>query len=303
MTAAGVVSALLVIAVGAAVRAAVVAGRRGRAVRRFPAAGNHWGVERAAPAARRICGPPPRWLEGALVAAGHDVDPSLVWVLWCGGVVVAVPVCVLAGGPLVGATGTLAVLGGPPAVLWGRRGQGDARIERALPVALEAVARALRSGASMRQAVEETAPVTPGPLGAEIAWVASQASRGAPLVTALEGLAERRPLPGVRLAVAALCLAVETGGAQARAVDGVASTLRDRLGVADEVRALAAQARLSAVVIGLAPIGFGAFAAATDPRTSQFVFHTGAGLALVCAGLVLDGVGWLWMNRLCRVTA
>jgi tight adherence protein B len=189
----------------------------------------------------------------------------------------------------------------PLVVQRSRRGRGDARFEAALPAALEAVARTLRSGASIRQAVEEAAAATPGPLGEELARVATAAARGMPLVGALEELAERRPLPGVRLAVAALCLGIETGGAQARAVDGVAATLRERLGVAAEVRALAAQARISAVVIGLAPLGFGVFAAATDPRTSHFVFHTAPGLALLCAGLGLDAVGWLWMNRLCRV--
>src|SRR5205085_6039226 len=106
-------------------------------------------------------------------------------------------------------------------------------------------------------------------LQGELAMVANQAGHGAGLVEALEALALRRPSPGVRLAVAALCLGLDTGGAQARAVDGVAATMRERLGVEAEVRALASQARMSAVVIGLAPLGFGAFAAATDPRTSE----------------------------------
>ena len=131
--------------------------------------------------------------------------------------------------------------------------------------------------------------------------MADQAGHGAGLVEALEALAARRPRPGVRLAVAALCLGVDTGGAQARAVDGVAATMRERLAVEAEVRALSSQARMSALVIGLAPLGFGAFAAATDPRTSEFLLHTPVGLALVCVGLLLDGAGWLWMQRLCRV--
>jgi tight adherence protein B len=140
-------------------------------------------------------------------------------------------------------------------------------------------------------------------LQGELAMVANQAGHGAGLVEALEALALRRPSPGVRLAVAALCLGLDTGGAQARAVDGVAATMRERLGVEAEVRALASQARMSAVVIGLAPLGFGAFAAATDPRTSEFLLHTSVGLALVCVGLLLDGAGWLWMQRLCQVRA
>src|SRR5207248_2850893 len=83
-------------------------------------------------------------------------------------------------------------------------------------------------------AVAEAARVTPGALGAELQAVATAAERGTPLVDALERWGERRPRGGVRLAVAALCLGAETGGAQARAVDGVAATLRERVAVAGE---------------------------------------------------------------------
>ncbi|MDQ6725900.1 MAG: type II secretion system F family protein, partial [Actinomycetota bacterium] len=138
-------------------------------------------------------------------------------------------------------------------------------------------------------------------LAGELARAAAEAAQGASLVAALEGVAVRHPLPGLRLGVAALCLGAETGGAQARAVDGVAATVRERLAVAAELRALASQARISALVIGLAPVGFGGFAATTDPRTAQFMFHTPAGLVLLAVGLTLDGLGWLWMQRLARV--
>jgi tight adherence protein B len=292
------ICALLVLAVGGVTRLALAAGQRGGVVRRLDGSGAAHG---AGGLLRRLGGRPPRWLAPALVAGGVEIEPAVAWALWwIGGSVVLVVVLVV-GGPMPAAlvAGATAVV--PVLALRARRGQGPARVEAALPAALEAMARALRSGGSMRQAVEEAATATPGPLAAELRLVSAQAARGAPLVTALEGLGERQPLPGVRLAVAALCLGVETGGAQARAVDGVASTLRDRLGVVAEVRALSAQARLSAVIIGLAPVGFGAFAAATDPRTATFVFHTVPGLVLLGLGLALDALGWLWMRRLSRV--
>lgn len=296
-----IASALLVLALGAAVRAALASGRRSGVVRRLPRAEGDRGAAAVAGSLLRLAGPPPRWLGPSMADAGFEVEPSRAWALWCWASALLVPLSVLFGGPGPGAVASAGAVLAPIAVLRSRRGRGDLRAEAALPGALESMARALRSGASVRQAIEEAAAMTPGPLGEELGRVAVQAARGAPLVAALEALAERRPLPGIRLAVAALCLGVETGGAHARAVDGVAATLRDRLSVAAEVRALAAQARISAVVIGLAPIGFGAFAAATDPRTSEFVFHTVPGLVLLCAGLGLDAVGWFWMNRLSRV--
>jgi tight adherence protein B len=293
-----VVCALLVSALGVTTRLALLVARRGGVVRRLEGAGGGHGVDGVL---RRLGGRPPRWLAPALAAGGIDVEPAVAWALWWIGGGLLLLVLLAVGGPLPSLLVLVAVAVGPILALRARRGQGPARVEAGLPVALEAMARALRSGGSMRQAVEEAAAVSPGPLAAELHLVAAQAARGAPLVAALHAMGERRPLPGVRLAIAALCLGVETGGAQARAVDGVATTLRDRLGIAAEVRALSAQARLSAVIIGLAPVGFGAFAAATDPHTAAFVFHTVPGLLLLALGVALDGLGWLWMRRLSRV--
>jgi tight adherence protein B len=186
-------------------------------------------------------------------------------------------------------------------VLLGRRGRSATRLEQALPGALEAVARSLRSGASLRAAVAEAAAVTDGRLGSELARVDADSRRGVPLVAALDALAARLPSSGVRLAVAALGLGVETGGAQARAVDGVATTLRDRSAVSAEARALSAQTRMSVWVIALSPAVFCAFAVTTDPRTARFFFRSASGLTFLVLGLVLDGAGALWMRRLSSV--
>jgi len=245
---------------------------------------------------------PPSWLPTALVDAGCDLSADTVWSAWVGAGGFVIAIAAIMSGPALAALAAGVVAIAPLAVLRVSRGRGPARLEAALPEGLESVARALRSGASLRQAIGEAAKTTPGPLGRELLRVSVDAAHGMPLLVTLEALAVRRPLSGVRLAVAALCLGAEAGGAQARAVDGVATTLRERLAVAAEARALASQARMSALVIGIAPIGFGVFAASTDPRTAEFLLHTSAGITLLGAGLALDGLGWLWMQRLCRVT-
>jgi tight adherence protein B len=297
---AAAVTAALVVAVGGALRLALLAGRRARVVRRFrDPTGDPAGIRMPAFAPMTA---PPR-LASALADAAIDIAPDTAFSLWCAAVPLAAVVALVVAGPVPGAGAVIAGVTGPLVLLHSRRGRADARLESQLPAGLEAVARALRSGASLRQAVEEAAGRTPGRLGDELGRVAVQAARGYPLVGALEAMARRRPLPGVRLAVAALCLGAETGGTQARAVDGVATTLRDRLGVAAEVKALSAQARMSALVMSVAPLAFGAFAAATDPRTAAFLFHTMAGSLLLGAGALLDGAGWLWMSRLSRVAA
>jgi tight adherence protein B len=290
---------LAVVVGGAAVRAAVAAWRRRVVVRRLAGGAGDRRADRRR--RERSLPAPPARVASALLDAGFDGDPAVPWSAWLAAVGAAAATGMLAGSPGFAVLGAAALAVGAAAGLRTRRGRGDATVERALPAALEAVARGLRSGASLTQALDEAANAAQGSLGAELRRVTREAGHGAGLVDALEQLAVRRPLPGVRLAVAALCLGVETGGAQARAVDGVAVTIRERLAVAAEVQALSSQSRMSALVIGLAPLAFGAFAAATDPRHAEFLFRTPLGLAFVTTGLVLDGLGWLWMQRLTRV--
>jgi tight adherence protein B len=282
-------AAALVLVTAMAARQAVRATRAQAGRRRMRAhAGPHDGRGLAL-----LALPAPPWLERWLERAGSERPASSVWSVWvvCGAAGPALAL-VVAGAAVAVLVAACAVVI-PVVVLHTRRHRGGARLEEGLPGALEAMARSLRSGAGLRQAVGEAAVATPE--------LARQAGQGASLVEALEGLAARHPMPGCRLAVAALCLGVETGGAQARAVDGVAATLRDRLAVTAEVKALASQARVSAMVIGLAPLAFGAFAVTTDPRTGDFLFNTPVGIALLTTGVVLDGLGWLWMQRLTRV--
>lgn len=245
--------------------------------------------------------PAPAWLVGALADLDVAFDPAAVALTWTTAVAV-VPLAAFAfAGPGLAILTLVVVAAGPPATWRANRGRRDARLAATLPVALEAVARSLRSGATLGRAVGEAGAAVPGRIGADLLEVA-RAAEATGVVEALETWAHRRPLPGVRLAVAALCLGAETGGAQAWAVDGVAATLRQRLGTAAEARALASQARASAAVIAVAPLVFCALASATDPRVGSFLFRSGAGLAVLAVGLTLDAVGALWMARLTRLT-
>jgi tight adherence protein B len=165
------------------------------------------------------------------------------------------------------------------------------------------MARSLRAGASLVQAIDEAARATPGAIGDDLFGLVAAHRSGVPLAEALAGWRSTRPLPGVRLTASALELGLAAGGTHARAVDGVAATLRDNLAISAEVRAQAAQAQASALVIGLSPIGFTALACLADHRTASFLFQTPAGLACLAVGGALDAAGAMWMARITRTDA
>jgi tight adherence protein B len=216
-----------------------------------------------------------------------------------GGAAAAVVVAVVFG-PVLLLLAFAGALGGW--VAWQRRA--TAQVERnrrsQLPEALERMAAALRTGSSLPQALGEAARGTPAPLGPELDALADQAARGRPVLTVLDGWTDERPDQGTRLAAVALALATGVGAAPARALDGVATTLRERLELAGERHALATQARASAVVLSAAPPVFAALLTLGDAEASRFLLQTPAGWLCVAVGVGLDLLGAVWMTRLTR---
>jgi len=164
----------------------------------------------------------------------------------------------------------------------------------ALPETLEAVARALRSGVSLSVALDECGSEC------ELDEVARASNRGLPLAAAVDRWAARPTLEGAPLAAAALALGAELGGAAAKSLDAVADTLRERVAVRREVQALSVQARASAMVIALAPLGFAFVVGAADPSNAAFLFTSVIGAACLTGGLVLNALGAWWIRRIVR---
>lgn len=298
MTSALVVVAL-VLATALAARAAVAAAGRSVPARHALAlADPHPAPLRAAPALE-----PPAWFLRRLEATGVGVAPGTAWTAWAGLVVAASLAGLVAGGGGAAVLALGTAIAAPLGALSAAGGRADRRLEAALPDVLEAVARGLRSGASLRGALAEAGAGAQGPLGVDLRRLSADVDHGEPLPAAIDDWVRRRPLVGVRLSAAAVLLASEAGGAPARAVDGVAATLRSRLDVAAEVRALASQARISALVMVAAPLAFAAFSTATDRKTRAFLLGTPVGLACLVIGIGLDAVAAVWMQHLSRVEA
>jgi tight adherence protein B len=202
------------------------------------------------------------------------------------------PAVVIAGGAAL----TVAGIG------WRSRTRGLAQRHRReqFPEALERIAAALRSGASLPQALRAAGAATPEPLGGEVMALARESEHGRPVTDVLDRWVASHDELGTRLAATALALAAGVGAAPARAVDGVAATLRERNELAAERRTLATQARSSAVVLSVAPVGFALLLGTTDRAAARFLLRSPGGWTCLAVGLGLDAVGAVWMIRLVR---
>ena len=281
-----VVGPLLVATLATAARRAATAGRlRGLAVR------DRWRLPRAAR----------ERLARALDDADVGLTPEAAVELWGVGILtLAVGAAAVAPGLVLPAVMAGAV--GGPVGLHLARTRRERRFVVALPQALEQIAAELRGGGTVAGALERLG-VEGGPVAADLRRVGTRTRLGLGLGDALAAWPTDHDGPGVRAAAGALALATTLGGAAAEALDGLAASLRHRLDAAAEARALSSQARLSAVVIGVAPVGYLAFAGVVDPRSVSALTSTGVGRVCLVVGLALEALGALWIRRIVRAEA
>lgn len=255
-------------------------------------------------ATRLVAQPAPAWVEALLARAGLDVPPSATWAT-----ARALAVALLVGAAATGGVGLAVGLGAampavPALVRRALRHDADRQREAQLPGLLDAVEAGLRAGLGLVQALDSAVAAAPDPLAAELSTVLAEIAHGSPVDAALSRWGESGgPSSAVALTATALVLAADSGGEVARAVGRVAATLRERREVQAEVRALATQARASAVVLAAAPIGFTALVATVEPATLQFLLGTPTGWGCLVAGIGLEAAGALWMVRILRSVA
>jgi len=242
---------------------------------------------------------PPAWFVGRVEPLALPLDPLSAWLVLLGALVVVPSVAGIAGGLPLAVLGLAALVGCSLAGGHLGRDRTARLVDDELPLVLDQVASSLRSGASLPQAISESADRARGPVNEDLTRLRSGQGTGQSLADGLSDWRRRRPTAGVRLAIAALRLAAELGG-QARPIDGVAATLRERLAVDRELRAVSAQARASAVVIVAAPFVFTLLLGAGDTAAWRFFVESAAGLACLAGGLLLDGIGAWWMLHLLR---
>lgn len=199
--------------------------------------------------------------------------------------------------PAAGATIVLAAAG-----LRLAQGRGDRRVAAAVPGGLDRVAAGLRSGGTVLDAVGHLASDA-GPLAPDLGRVAARTRLGARTLDALAQWSVERPLPTVRAATGGLAIAVDVGGPAADALEHLAGSLRAGAASVADAHALSAQARVSAVVVGAAPLGYLAFATAADPASLGVLLGTNAGRLCLVGGIALELLAALWIRSLLRRAA
>ena len=161
------------------------------------------------------------------------------------------------------------------------------------------LARRVRAGTSLSQAIGESVPSDAGVRNAT-APIRLAIERGRSVADAVSSIDLDHPsAPGlhhVGTACSVVAVSARLGGASAAPLDRVAAALRLRE-VDDQERAShSAQARMSAHVLTVVPIGMLIVLVAADPDIRTTIVEP-VGAACIALGLTLNVSGWLWMRH------
>jgi tight adherence protein B len=163
--------------------------------------------------------------------------------------------------------------------------------------ALTLMANALRSGHSFLQAAELCGEELPPPAGPEWQRVIRETRINIPLEDALDNLVQRVGGEELDLVVTAVLIQRQVGGNLAEVLERISETIRQRVRLRGEVRALTAQGRLSGWIVGLLPVALLLLVELIDPPYVAPLLQPG-GRGLLLAAAVLEGIGALIIRRL-----
>ena len=167
-----------------------------------------------------------------------------------------------------------------------------------LPDALDMMVRSLRAGHPVSVAMRLAAEQMPDPIGTEIGIAVDEMTYGLELREALENVGDRVDVQDFQYVVVAISIQHETGGSLADVLGGLATVIRSRFRMFRKVRALSAEGRFSAKILGLLPFAFAGLTFSARPEYYLAVAGDILFLRVVGIAIVLQVLGMLIMRKM-----
>ena len=170
--------------------------------------------------------------------------------------------------------------------------------EKQLPDTLTLMSTSLRAGYSLLQATEAVASEARNPTAREFGRALAEARLGMTVTDALNGITERSQSKDFEWAVMAIDIQREVGGNLAEVLQTVADTMRARNRLKGEIRALTAEGRISAIVLGSLPFLLFGFLWVTNRSYLQPLIDSPGGRIAMAVGILLMGAGIFWLKKI-----
>ena len=168
------------------------------------------------------------------------------------------------------------------------------------PEALDVIVRAVRAGLPVVDAVEAAAGAVSDPVGSEFKRLLDELRIGVDLEDLLERAADRIRVNDFRFFAATLVLQRRTGGNLAETLSNLAGLIRRRKEVSLKARALSAESRATAYLLGALPLIMGCVMYLFNPAIVMMLFTDPRGKVILSIAIFLLVAGFALMSSMIK---
>lgn len=168
------------------------------------------------------------------------------------------------------------------------------------PDALDLVARAVKAGLPPLEALAVAAQEIAAPVGSELRKTLDEVRIGVDVEEALEHAAARIRVSDFRFFVVTLTLQRRTGGALAETLNNLSTVIRLRKALRRKARALTAEAKTSAIAIGLSPVIAGGALYYHSPSLMMILFDDPRGRFMLGLAVLFLILGFITMVQMIK---
>ncbi len=167
--------------------------------------------------------------------------------------------------------------------------------------AITMMSNSLKAGYSFFQAVDMVAEEMSGPIAEEFGILKKEVNLGLNTEKALENMVNRIKSEDLELMVTAVMIQRQVGGNLAEVLDKITETIRDRVKIKGEMKALTAQGRVSGLVISLLPVILCGIIYLINPEQMSLLFTRPLGLLMVGLAVVMEFTGIMLIRKLVKI--
>jgi len=164
--------------------------------------------------------------------------------------------------------------------------------------AMDIIVRGIRTGLPLGDCMKIIAHESPEPISTEFLRVVEAENLGVPVDVCLEQMSERMPVSEVNFFATVLSIQRQTGGNLGESLQNLSNVLRGRKLLAEKIKALSAEARMSAIIIGALPIAVGGLVTVLAPDYMADLYETTTGQRNMMIGAGMMVLGTFMMKKM-----
>jgi tight adherence protein B len=176
-----------------------------------------------------------------------------------------------------------------------------AQIEMQLANSIDLMVASLRAGAGVLNCLEAAIQESRPPLRPQLEEVLGRIRYGDDPQAVFRGLVARVPLETFQLFSSALAVHGEVGGSLASPLATVGRIIRDRIELSRRIRSMTSQSRASTVAVMCTTYFIALVMWRTDPARMEEFVGTTIGSAVLSGAVLLQAVGFLWIEAMSRL--